>query len=75
MNDSSDSKDTDHFDPAQDDNLFDSDTSNNFGLEDSALDDDPLIDADLSMADPKPDKSEKTDKKSDKSVDNTDSKE
>lgn len=75
LNDSSDSKDTDHFDPAQDDNLFDSETSNNFGLEDSALDDDPLIDADLSTADPKPDKSEKADKKSDKSVDNTDLKE
>ena len=75
LNDSSDSKDTDYFDPAQDDNLFDSETSNNFGLEDSALDDDPLIDADLSTTDPTPDKSEKADKKSDKSVDNTDSKE
>lgn len=75
LNNSSDSKDTDHFDPAQDDNLFDSDTSNNFGLEDSALDDDPFTDADLSTADPKPDKSEKADKKSDKSVDNNDSKE
>lgn len=75
LSNGSDSKDADHFDPAQDDNLFDSDTSNNFGLEDSALDDDPLIDADLSTTDPKPDKSEKTDKKSDKSVDNTDSKE
>lgn len=75
LNNSSDSKDTDHFNPAQDDNLFDSDTSNDFGLEDSALDDDPLTDADLSTADPKPDKSEKNDKKSDKSVDNTDSKE
>lgn len=75
LSNGSDSKDADHFDPAQDDNLFDSDTSNNFGLEDSALDDDPLIDADLSTADPTPDKSEKADKKSDKSVDNTDSKE
>lgn len=55
--------------------FFDSETSNNFGLEDSALDDDPLIDADLSTTDPTPDKSEKADKKSDKSVDNTDSKE
>lgn len=75
LNNSSNSKDTNHFDPAQDDNLFNSDTSNDFGLEDSALDDDPLTDADLSTADPKPDKSEKADKKSDKSVDNNDSKE